>query len=199
MRRSCFIGLIISFITLLITWPLWRPLVGLILVVSDPLVPADAIVPLTGGFERARYAAELWQQGYARWFVAPDTKFVGPYGRLGSEMYRELALEGGVIAWHIYETRQSVSSTYTELEVVRDLAQREGWRSLIVVTTPQHTRRTRMIAQQVFARSGITVSVQPVPVDRANPARWWENEHERRMTLMEYAKIAAFLAGYRGR
>ncbi len=178
--------------------PLWLPWVGQILVVADPLASADAVAPLVGGDDRARYAAALWQGGYARCFIASDVRLISPYGRLSSARNSDLAAASGVPPWQIYQTDRIATSTYTELQAIRDLAQRQGWRSLILVTSPEHTRRTRIIARDVFHTTGIAVSVQPVVGYGYDPAHWWRNEEERRLTGMEYAKLAAFLIGHRG-
>lgn len=177
--------------------PLWLPLLGTALVVADPLAPADAIVALAGSDTRAWYAAELQRAGYARWTLTSDIKYIGPLGRLASEKNRTIAVAGGVLPWHIYETDRIVPSTYTELLAIRDAARARGWRSLIVVTSPQHTRRTRLMADEIFGAE-IAVSVAPVLGPPYNPAQWWRGEHERRLTLTEYPKLLVFLIGYRG-
>jgi uncharacterized SAM-binding protein YcdF (DUF218 family) len=191
-------GLLLLFIVIVVTTPLWRPAIGQILVVSDPLAPADAVVPLAGGAHRAEYAIEIYRAGYAPAFVATDLVFISPLGRIASENNATLASAVGIPSQHIYATDHIVTSTYTELQATRDLAQRQGWRSLIIVTSPEHTRRTRIIASDVFHATGITISVQPVVGYGYDPARWWERTEEYRLTVMEYPKLAAFLVGYRG-
>lgn len=178
--------------------PLWLPAIGLALVVSDPLAPADAVAPLAGGTDRARYAIALQRSGAAPWLVASDIRLLGPLGRLGSEQTRTIAAAAGLLPWHIYETDRVVRSTYQELLAIRALAERQGWRSLIIVTSPEHTRRTRIMANEAFRASGISVRVRPVEGHGYDPARWWRDERERTLTLTEYPKLLAFLLGYRG-
>ena len=178
--------------------PLWLPAIGLALVVSDPLAPADAIAPLAGGTDRARYAIALQRSGIAPWLVASDIRLLGPLGRLGSEQTRTLAAAAGLLPWQIYETDRVVRSTYQELLAIRALAERQGWHSLIIVTSPEHTRRTRLMADEIFCASAISVRVRPVQGHGYDPARWWRSERERTLTLTEYPKLLAFLLGYRG-
>lgn len=134
-----------------------------LLVVVDPLQPADAVIPLAGGVERAEYAARLHQDGYAPWFVATDVEQILDLGeaRPADTPIARLALEQGVAQQHILTTAAPVTSTYTEALAVRDLAQREGWKSLIVVTSPTHTRRSRAIFRTVFTGTDIAVSIRP--------------------------------------
>ncbi|MFV9506635.1 MAG: YdcF family protein [Oscillochloridaceae bacterium umkhey_bin13] len=181
-------------------WPVWLPWVGLGLVVRDPMITAEALVPMAGGDNRIREAIRLYHEGYAERILLTDMGQVAPTDQVVSLRNRYLAQsEGGVPLAHLYTLDRRVRSTYTELEAVRDLAQREGWQSLILVTSPQHTRRTRLIADRVFAHSDIVVSVQPVRLETTDLARWWVDPDERRMTLLEYPKILALLVGYRGR
>ena len=80
---------------------------------------------------------------------------------------------------------------------MRDLAQREGWQSLIIVTSPSHTRRSRAIFRTVFTGTGITVSIRPSIGEGKADAAWWRDEHERGMVGREYMKLIAFLVGIR--
>jgi uncharacterized SAM-binding protein YcdF (DUF218 family) len=169
--QLCLLALLI-----IISTPLWRPAIGQILVVSDPLTRADAVVPLAGGAHRAEYAVELYRGGYASAFIVTDLVFISPLGRIASENNATLASAVGIPSQAIYATDRIVTSTYTE-----------------------HTRRTRIIAHTVFSATDITISVQPVVGYGYNPARWWESQEEHTLTLMEYPKLVAFLVGYRGR
>lgn len=177
---------------------LWLPAVGAFLIVRDPLMRADAIVPLAGGPHRVTRAAQLFFAGYAPHFVATDPDHEQfALGRLTSRQIFDEARAQGVPARHIYLTAVPATSTYTEARAVRDLAQREGWQSLIIVTSPEHTRRTRIIFCYVLRGSGIALSVQPAINDDTLPGRWWQGRDQRHFVLQEYAKLFAFLVGYR--
>lgn len=185
---------------MLLVWsyPFWLPSAGAFLIVQDPLVRADAIVPLAGGPHRVTRAAQLFRAGYATWFVASDPdpdQFA--LGRLTSRQIINEARARGIPASHMYLTAVPVTSTYTEARAVRDLAEAEGWQSLIIVTTPEHTRRTHIIFRHVLRGSGIALSVQPAINDDTLPGRWWQDHHQRHFVLQEYAKLFAFLMGYR--
>jgi uncharacterized SAM-binding protein YcdF (DUF218 family) len=176
----------------------WLPLVEQFLTVADPLHPADAIVPLAGGVERAKYTARLHQDGYAAWFVATDIEQPLDWEAAlpADTPIARLALEQGVAQQHILTTAAPVTSTYTEALAVRDLAQREGWQSLIVVTSPSHTRRSRAIFRSVFTGTGITVSIRPSIGEKEADEAWWRDQDEREFVLREYAKLFAFCIGY---
>ena len=68
-----------------------------------------------------------------------------------------------------------------------------GFHSLIVVTSPYHTRRARLIFDQVFADSQVIVSVRPALNHWYQAKAWWRNSRGRDVTALEYTKIIAQL------
>jgi len=197
-RRSVLLLVVVAALAT-ITYTFWEPLIGNFLVVADPLQRADAIVPLAGGGERAGYAAALMADGYAAWLIASD---VGPVpnggGQLRSGENRDIAIAAGVPAERVVAIERAVFSTYQEAIAVLALAQKQRWRSLIVVTSPAHTRRSQMIFRAVFAGSGISVIVRPVVGFNYPADRPWQDSAHPAMVFNEYFKIVAFLLGYRG-
>ncbi len=186
-----------SGIMLLISHALWLPLLGAALVVADPLQPADAIVPLAGGYDRARYAASLVRAGYAPRFVVTDVRpAMGQASQLFSPEIAGEALDHGVF-WHqLRLINTPVASTYQEALAVRELAQAQRWQSLIVVTSPAHTRRARAVFRSVFAGSDIRIVVRPIVSAEPEATAWWHDEDRRQLVLTEYLKFFAFRLGY---
>lgn len=196
MKRQRALFSLTALVALLATAPLWLPAVGLVLVVADPLAPADAIVPLAGDLgERVEYAVMLLETGYAPRLVISDMVRRGT--QLTSESNQALALAAGVAPNKLVATERVVRSTYSELGAIHALAQRENWRTLIIVTSPEHTRRTQLMANEIFGDGTMVVRVRPVEGYGYHPARWWQSEPERRLTLLEYPKLLAYLLGYR--
>jgi uncharacterized SAM-binding protein YcdF (DUF218 family) len=199
LRRRRRIALLVTALTVAaLTLPLWLPAIGTALVVADPLVPADAVVPLAGGDTRVRYAVDVLAAEYGRWFVATDILRRGPPDALASKENADLALKLGVPPNRLRATTQVVHSTYQELQALAALARRESWHSLIIVTSAQHTRRTSLLAARVFAHTGVTVIVRPVLGYGEDPAAWWRSGDTRSFTLREYGKLIALCLGYYG-
>ncbi|MBN1956504.1 MAG: YdcF family protein [Anaerolineae bacterium] len=185
-------------VLLILAGPLWLPLLGRFLVVSDPLQPADALVPLAGGRQRVVYGAELFNDGYARWFVATDMLLNVPGVRASySELVQQEAVWQGVPRERILLLSRVADDTYQEAAFVRELAEEQGWQSLLVVTDPFHTRRARIMFRQVFADSGVSVVIYPVSDHWYQPDSWWKSGDGLRETWMEYSKLALYLVGYR--
>ena len=178
---------------------LWLPLPGRFLVVADPLQPADAVVPLGGGFaNRVVQAATLLKDGYATWLVTADDELYLPgirdsYG----ELVRREAQWQGVSGDRIIVMPGEVETTYEEALALRTLAQEQGWTSLLVVTDPYHTRRARLTFDEVFRGTGVAVGVRPAEKSAYHPEAWWRDADDLRNTWTEYAKLATYFLGYR--
>jgi len=177
---------------------LWLPLPGRFLVVADLLQPADAVVPLGGGgVGRVAQAAVLVEDGYATWLVATDAEIDLPGIRDSySELVRQEAQWQGVAPERILVAPGVVETTCDEALAVRTLAQEQGWRSLLIVTDPFHTRRARLTFRTVFRGTGIIVAVRPVEDAEYDPEAWWHSADGLRDTWTEYAKLALYFLGY---
>lgn len=198
-RRRALLGLLAAGALIALMNQLWLPWIGRFLVVEDPLRTADVVVPMAGEQLRLPYSAELLEQGYVHWFgiteMWVDPNRVGPNYRY-SEVTRWLAIELGVPAERIVVAPESVASTYAEARAIRRLAEEQGWHSVIVVTSPYHTRRTRLIMRDAFSGSTITLTVRAARPHWYTPDRWWQFDQGRRATGLEYAKLALYLLGY---
>lgn len=181
----------------LLTARLWLAPVGAFLIVGDPLVRADAIVPLAGERVRVSYAARLLEQGSAGSFVITDMWFRERSATYTyAELIRRQASREGVLRSSMIVAPGVVASTAAEALALRSLCQRQRWRSLIVVTSPPHARRARLILREVFAGSGISVAVVPVAPHWYQPDTWWRSWLGWQATLSEYFKLGLYLVGY---
>jgi uncharacterized SAM-binding protein YcdF (DUF218 family) len=182
---------------LAISRDLWLSAVGDALINVDALRPADAIVPLAGERSRVSEAAQLFGDGYASWFVITEMWVADPNPAIGYvESVKGQAVRGGVPADRILIAPGTAASTYREALNLRRLAEQQRWRSLIVVTSPFHTGRARLILNEVFRRRRITLIVRPVRGHWYRPGRWWASADGREVTVWEYLKLALYLVGY---
>jgi uncharacterized SAM-binding protein YcdF (DUF218 family) len=107
------------------------------------------------------------------------------------------AVEYGVPSGRIFVAGQPVSTTYEEALVIRDFVEDFEWQSLIVLTSPSHTRRSRIIFRDVFQGSGIDVMIVPVADHWYTPDSWWKSRLGWRETVHEYLKLVVYRLGYR--
>jgi len=128
-------------------WFLARPLK-----ISDEPQHADAIVVFGGGvgetgspgkstIERARYAAGLYQEGYADNIV-----FSSGYTYIynDAENMKLLAISMGVPATDI-TLEQKANSTYENVVFSRDILERNKWNSILLVSSPYNMRRACLV------------------------------------------------------
>lgn len=157
---------------------------GEFLVVDDgELQPADLIHVLGGRAERLNYGIQLYQAGYApRLFITGGIEDV--------VKYRESALDQGVPPQDIFPKESQALTTYDEGLALRQfLDQDPTIQAVIVVSSPYHTRRSRLIFDWLVGER-VALQVVPVPFDRsAHQRRWWTDPTSRQIVLSEYLKI----------
>lgn len=204
-RRSILIGLGATILGLILTSPAYGPFLlsvaGDFLVHQDEPSKSDAIVVLGADVPvRAMAAADLYKQGMAPTvFVSPGSlseEWKGAVSDLGvdlpddAEMNRRVLMRLGVPAAAIHRIGEA-DGTIGEANEVLSTAKRAGLRSILVVTSKYHTRRTGQIFRRVM---GDTVHVKVIgsSYDSFNPSRWWKTRPDMRSVLLEYQKLLAF-------
>lgn len=198
-RRRTLLGVAAALVALvalavLLHAPILRSL-GTWLRVEDPLAKADAIVVLAGGTPRREAtAAALWKEGWAprviisRPLERPDLREMIALGIRRYDLQGEAnqALQAfGVPAADIVEIGDISRTTEPELALVRDLATQRGYRRLILVSSPEHTRRVKRIWIKQ-ARAGSPEAVV-VPAREPFPFHdWWRHRRASESVLHEY-------------
>jgi uncharacterized SAM-binding protein YcdF (DUF218 family) len=171
------------------------------LVVSEKPEPSDAIVVLAGGVPgRAGEAAELFRDGLASYIVItterpPDGieefRSRGIHLVESYENYLRVLHGTGVPAERIIRLEKPVESTFDEMAAVRDLCERKNWKSLIIVTSNYHTRRTRLTAR-FFLGSGIRHSVVASRYGGIHTDDWWKRRNDIQAFVVEFQKLVAY-------
>jgi uncharacterized SAM-binding protein YcdF (DUF218 family) len=159
------------------------------LVLTDPPRTADAALVLAGDpdYERTKAAARMLLEGHVRLLIVTGGE-PGPGD--SAESLRDTAIRAGVPPGRIRMERLS-RSTHEAMEAVRPILEREGIRSLAVVTSPYHQRRAAWAARQ--ALPGIDVVSRPADPSGWKPDGWWRTRRSRRIVLGEYAKLIYYL------
>jgi uncharacterized SAM-binding protein YcdF (DUF218 family) len=166
---------------------------GGILIIADPLRPTDAIAILSGGGDLARLeeAARLNNEHYARWFILTETGMPILPGSDAhySNVLKQEAILLGVQDENILFTKGTVSSTRDEAKAIKDILLGRQCSSVIVVTDPYHTFRTRLIFMREFQGSGIKLVVRPVQGHWYHSYDWFFSRRGWQATLSEYIKL----------
>ncbi len=172
--------------------------------VPDAPARADAIVVLSGDALRVVYAADLYRQGLAPKVLLTIEARGRPLRKLDEigvafprteAVYREVLVKLGVPDAAISTVGGEVPSTAAEADALRAaLSGTAADSHLLVVTSPYHLRRTRMIFTDRFAAG--QVRIVPTPYDPF-PERWWTDQDAARNVLLELAKIVFYRLGGR--
>ncbi len=170
---------------------------GAILVVADPLEPADAAAILSGGDStRIDEAVLLYQEKYIDFAILTETGVtVGEQSTDYSSVMRFTAIQKGLPAGAVLITEMQVASTVDEARAILKLVHQRGFDSIIVITDPYHTLRTRLVFKKVFQNENIRVLVHPVRSHWYRSKDWWMSPAGWRVTAQEYLKLFGFFLG----
>lgn len=159
--------------------------VGRWLIREDALAPADVIAVLSGGMPwRAEEAARIFRLGDARevWVTQPEA----PRGELASmgvqyfgEDYfnRQVLIHSGVPEAAVRALPDPIIDTQDEVQEISREMRREGETSVIIVTSPQHTRRVKTLWRKLVGDNPRAI-VRAAPQDPFDADRWWRNTQE---------------------
>jgi uncharacterized SAM-binding protein YcdF (DUF218 family) len=167
------------------------------LIRKDQLEPADAILALGGDSLclREGHAAELYHRRFGRKIIISGLPFA--WGGNTGDAKRQFLLCRGVpdsdiiVLPEAWNTRAEASNLLT-------MMRERGWRSVIVVTSPFHTRRALYTIERLAAGQGewrfyaATVPAQP---PEWQPQRWWTRRRDMFATVREFLSWGNTLVG----
>lgn len=198
---------VIGFVTILcvIIGGIGLFLAGYWLQAEDKIAPvetADAIVVLGGSYFRPLFAADLYNQG-----VAPAIYVSRPIERKDRELLKSVEVnlpsqeeifyrllrKKGVPDSAIRFFGESVISTAQEAEALKEVLGNES-KTLILVTSPYHVRRAKMIFEDTIPQCTILGTGTPY---QSFPKKWWSTRTSALKTVNETVKILFYLMGGR--
>jgi uncharacterized SAM-binding protein YcdF (DUF218 family) len=172
------------------------------LVREDSPAHADAIVVLSGGLpSRAEGAAKYFALGYAGevWITKPE----GPADEFkalgisysGEEEYsRQVLIHMHVPESDVLILPGTIINTQQEVEVIVRELRKENKSSVIIVTSPQHTRRVKALWKKL-ADKNLTATVTAAPDDTFDAEHWWRNTRDALSVVREILGLMNVWAG----
>ncbi len=169
---------------------------------DDDLVESEIIIVLAGEPERALYAADLYLRGYgykvfvSRPVIRRSSRILDSLGiNLPSteDINRQVLLRSGVPGKNIRIFGKGSVSTFEEAKAINQIID-TNIRRILVVTSPFHVKRARMIFQDIVTNYEIRVIGTPyIPF----PKHWWTNQESAINVVLEVSKILFYWAGGR--
>ncbi|MGG1677827.1 YdcF family protein [Neobacillus sp. NRS-1170] len=166
---------------------------GKFLVAKDTVQKADAIIVLSGDRgERVEKAAELYHQGYGKYFVISGGIIYNDV--TAAELMKEHALKLGVPE-SVIILEDRADSTYENADFTRRVIKSYPIDSAIVVSSNYHMKRVKMIFDRDFEHSGVKLYYAGVKDRYFNKTKWWSNNKSIMITVNEYLKMAGYALG----
>ncbi len=180
--------------------------IGNYLIFAQSPQRVDIIVTLAGDdVPRGLAAVEMYRAGYAgRIFRAreklPDgyEKLIALGGKYAEprDNFREMlrSLDIGVPAF--FTDDREVESTYEEAKAVRDFLRKNNLKSIMIITSKYHSKRTYLTYKSLLKDDGVKIISCPTKYDEFDPERWWKVRSQAIKVLYEYERLPFYLLRY---
>jgi hypothetical protein len=171
--------------------------VGWVLVVDEPVEPADVIVvPEWAGAAGALEASDLFHRGIARRVALLPV----PADRAEQELVRrgiswvdestalvQLLRSLGVA--NVEVIRDPAAGTEEEGQVLLSWSDQQKFRSIVVVSNPDHSRRVRRVLRRSIRGHSTRVTVRSTRYSAFDADRWWTTRDGLRTAIAELQKL----------
>ena len=183
----------------MLTYQVWLTKLAVFLNFQTAILPSDVIIILSGSTERFKHGVRLYKQGYASHIMinidsSTSLKFANVHLDW-RDIIREAAQQEGIPETALLIV-DGVTSTYEDARFTRDEMLKRGFKSAIVVSSPYHMRRVRMIFEKIYKKSGISLHYNPVEESEFQVEKWWTREGELVAVVNEYIKLVLYWIKY---
>ncbi len=199
--------ILISLLILFIGWVFLAPLLARNLIVEKPLGKADAIVVLSGSsayIERTHRAAQIYKENTSRRIILTDDGEFGGWSQIEQrnprfvELAKNELIDQGVAESDIEILRSEVSGTIYEARLIREKIAKEGWTSILLVTSGYHSRRALWTFEHTIGDVSANFGVVSARDDGQTPdaSSWWLRPRGWRLVVGEYVKFIGYWLFY---
>lgn len=179
---------------------------GRYLIVAHPPEKSDLLVCLAGeNIERGLAAADAYHAGLApRIFIAREELPDG-YGLLrekdihypeNTDLLITLLQDLGVPDSAIITGNTRTNSTMDEARLIEKEVEARGIRSLLIITSPIHSRRAWLTYRKVFGNMDVRILILPSEYSGFHPEDWWKERGYVSEVIVEYEKLIFYALKY---
>jgi uncharacterized SAM-binding protein YcdF (DUF218 family) len=170
---------------------------GTVLVVNESVGPPDAIVSLASHeWERLPAALALAERYPQALVVLTLPKTVTKFNCHDCANRTQLLKSAGVGSERIQVIGLTRGGTYGEAIATRDLVVARHLKSVLVVTSPYHTRRSLATFRKVLGGGVMVGAVASSDTSPARPDRWWSAGYDRAYVAYEWAAALYYQLRY---
>jgi uncharacterized SAM-binding protein YcdF (DUF218 family) len=157
---------------------------------ADKPLRSDALVLFVGLDNKARQedANRLMSEGYARYLFIPAYGRITEAASLSSPAGTKKANPELIISG--LKPRRYFENTHVEILEAKRMLEQYGLKSAIFVSSPDHMRRIKIIAERIFPEEAVRIVFVPI---RVEPAHQDPMLSDYRRMGKEYVKIIWFL------
>ncbi|MBI5700621.1 YdcF family protein [Candidatus Saganbacteria bacterium] len=162
------------------------------LYVRDKLEKSDVILVLAGDSngERAAHGVDLYKKGFAPKILMSGGPAI--WHLTYAENMRNQATSLGVPAKDVLLQDRS-RSTFEDIKFSLLILKKIDAKKVILVTSPTHIRRSRLVARKFFKKEGIKVMASPVEKSEFNPNKWWTRHEDTQYVVWEYVSLIGYM------
>ncbi len=142
----------------------------------------DAIVVVSGGktVDRVQHGIKLWHENLAQKMVFSGAS-ADPNSPSDASFMRDFAVRQGGVPETAILLDETAYDTTENAEGVAKIIEEQGWKSVILVTSPYHQRRVFLEFQRALKGKGVDIYNSPVETSGAwwlTPKGLWLSAHE---------------------
>ncbi len=195
------------FLILFLAWILFAWFLAKNLIVEKPLERADAILILSGSgvhLERTHKAALVYKQGVAPKILLTDDGERAGWSKIErrnpkfAEVARNDLIAAGIAPENIEILPGQVSGTIDEAEALRVKIKQANWKSILIVTSAYHTRRSLRTFEKILEEENVQIGIVSPPTGEQTPPPfyWWLTRKGWGSVAAEYVKIVYYRLNY---
>ena len=172
---------------------------GSFLIVNDELHKADAIVVFSGdNGPRTEKGVELLKEGLGEYLILSGGIVYDDVTM--AELMKNHAIKLGVPKEKIL-IDDKASTTHENAEFTKDIIEESNFKSIIVVTSEYHSRRSKLAMKKVLENTLVDGKKVEVMVAHSTEekftTKWWTSGNSILIVISEYLKLMGYwLKGY---
>jgi uncharacterized SAM-binding protein YcdF (DUF218 family) len=185
------IVLTITISIVILTNPAWTvKILANGLLINDKIRKADVIL-VVGGFEddlRMAYSAELFNNGYGKAILITGD---GTKNKVMQHMSSVLGIDKKYII-----IEENANNTYENALFSLPILKEKGYKSIILVSSPDQSKRLRRIFDKVLKKENIVIFSTYSPDSVFNPDHILENKEATEQLIVEWIKSIYYFFKY---